>query len=510
MVEKNSILIRYYRNGDSIRSISKGLGLSRNTVRKHIRNHDKLRFELKTKEHLEVGLSTKPVYDSSKRKYRRLSESHRSLIDQCLKNNATKRSKGMHKQCMKKIDIYHYLCRKGHQIGYTTVCNYICKKGGLPKETFIKQLHRPGIGCEFDWGHVKLYIKGELHSLNIAVFTSCYSNYRWAKVFYRQDSLAFMQSHVDFIAHTNGVYKQYIYDNMRVAVARFVGAFEKEPTESLLELSNYYTFDFRFCNVRKGNEKGHVERSVEYVRRRAFSVQDSFESLSQANQYLLAQCNEINTIPQRLKNGANAKELLAQERSVLYPVAPAYQCFKTIHAKVDTYATVTVYQNRYSVPEELVGKLVKVHVFAEHLVVFYGDEQVCRHVRSYGANRWTLDMNHYLNTLYYKSGAVKGSLAFEQLDKDVKNLYFKHFSDSSKEFIGLLQYCKKHEICFSKVTGVEKRLQKITPNRISKDKIIALLEHNQNQVKTQNHKPDQIKQYALDYLAQITEYVNAQ
>ena len=123
MVEKNSILIRYYRNGDSIRSISKGLGLSRNTVRKHIRNHDKLRFELKTKEHLEVGLSTKPVYDSSKRKYRRLSESHRSLIDQCLKNNATKRSKGMHKQCMKKIDIYHYLCRKGHQIGYTTVCN---------------------------------------------------------------------------------------------------------------------------------------------------------------------------------------------------------------------------------------------------------------------------------------------------------------------------------------------------------------------------------------------------
>mgnify|MGYP001232618110 CR=1 FL=1 len=269
-----------------------------------------------------------------------------------------------------------------------------------------------------------------------------------------------MQSHVDFITHTDGVYKEYIYDNMRVAVARFVGAFEKEPTESLLELSNYYTFGFRFCNVRKRNEKGHVERSVEYVRRRAFNKEDSFDSLSETNQYLLAQCNQINTIPQRLKDGINAKELFTQERSVLYRVATAYQCFKVIHAKVDRYGTVTVYQNRYSVPEELVGKLVKVHIFTERLVMFYSDEQVCKHLRSYRANSWTLDINHYLNTLYYKGGAVKGSLALDQLDKEVKRLYFEHFTDNSKEFIALLQYCKKQQICFKKVTDAQKRLQK--------------------------------------------------
>lgn len=54
---------------------------------------------------------------------------------------------------------------------------------------------------------------------------------------------------------------------MKVAVKRFVGRQEKEPTEALLKLSTYYGFAFRFCN---GNEKGHVERSVEYIRRKAF------------------------------------------------------------------------------------------------------------------------------------------------------------------------------------------------------------------------------------------------
>ena len=54
---------------------------------------------------------------------------------------------------------------------------------------------------------------------------------------------------------------------MKVSVKRFVGPGEKAPTEALLQLSGYYGFNFRFCNVRRGNEKGNVERSVDKVKR---------------------------------------------------------------------------------------------------------------------------------------------------------------------------------------------------------------------------------------------------
>lgn len=48
---------------------------------------------------------------------------------------------------------------------------------------------------------------------------------------------------------------------MKVAVKRFVSRAEKEPTEDLLKLSMYYGFKFRFCNARRGNEKGHIEKN---------------------------------------------------------------------------------------------------------------------------------------------------------------------------------------------------------------------------------------------------------
>lgn len=53
-----------------------------------------------------------------------------------------------------------------------------------------------------------------------------------------------------------------VYDNMRVAVAKFIGKHQKEPTGALLDLRSHYGFTHRFCNARKGNEKGHVEHSV--------------------------------------------------------------------------------------------------------------------------------------------------------------------------------------------------------------------------------------------------------
>ncbi|MGI5876234.1 MAG: hypothetical protein ACOX6X_05385 [Dethiobacteria bacterium] len=48
-----------------------------------------------------------------------------------------------------------------------------------------------------------------------------------------------------------------VYDNTRVVVKKFVGPSEKEPTEALIKLSLYYGFNYRFCNVQAGWEKGN-------------------------------------------------------------------------------------------------------------------------------------------------------------------------------------------------------------------------------------------------------------
>ena len=84
-----------------------------------------------------------------------------------------------------------------------------------------------------------------------------------------------------------------VYDNMRVAVKSFVGG-DKKPTEALMKMSGFYCFEYRFCNVRAGWEKGHVERSVEYVRRKAFCLTDHFGDNILPRRHLNRVCMQVN------------------------------------------------------------------------------------------------------------------------------------------------------------------------------------------------------------------------
>ena len=473
----------YYRDGKSKSSISRELKISRKTVRSYIRKHEQKTGDYQVLKHLEKGLSSRPKYDVTTRTKVKLTEDIEEEIENCLKQNKQKINQGLRKQVMKKIDIYEYLLSKGYDIGYTTICNYVRKKEELGKESFIKQIYKPGEVCEFDWGDVKLFIDGKLQTFNMAVFTSAYNNYRWAKLFHRQNTLAFSQSHIDFFSHIQGVHKELVYDNMRVTIAKFVGRTEKQPTEALLELSNYYKFRFRFCNIRRGNEKGHVEKSVEYVRRKSFCIKDKFSNITEANKHLQKSCDKLNNTAQQLLKNKTANDLFKEEKLYLYESKIPYKSFKDEYAKVDKYSTIILYGNRYSVPDFLVGKLLDVRVFAEKIDVYYNAELVCTHVRSYGAHTWSLDINHYLTTLFRKPGALKGSMVFSQLSCEIKNIYKEYFIDESKDFIELLQYCKNNEINFETVEKAIKKVKQITPTNISKDKILSVIDKEKEPVK---------------------------
>ena len=510
MVDKNLILISYFRDGESKRSISRRLNINRKTVIKYIEEHEYLYGNAIGNSQLEEGLSNKSVYDSSLRVKIKLTQEIVQAIQVCLEGNLEKRNNGMSKQQMKKIDIYEYLRSKNYDIAYSTVCKYIRVYEQKTKEGFIKQIYSPGIVCEFDWGDVKLFISGKLQVLNLAVFTSAYSNHRWAKLFYRQDTLAFSQSHIDYFGQLNGVFRELVYDNMRVLIRKFVGHREKEPTDALLELSNYYKFGFRFCNIRKGNEKGHVEKSVEYVRRKSFSQDIHFSSLPQANTHLFKVLDRLNNSPQQLAGQKTANEMFEAEKPHLYKSAPPYKCFQDTNSKADKYSTVILLGNRYSVPDFLVGKLINIRVFAEKLDIYFNTELVCSHSRSYGAHTWTLNINHYLSTLFRKPGALKGSLALSQTDEKVKAIYNDYFSDDSREFIELLQYCKDKNLQFHAIEKAVEKLKKICPSGISKDKILAVVDKSKEMQSAQSgqSKDSEIYDYSQAMLKELTAILN--
>jgi predicted transcriptional regulator len=125
MVDKNRILISYYREGKSKSEISRMLKLSRKTVRKYIARHEQLFGPKIYDTLLEQGISSKPTYDTTNREKTKLTGVVTKEIDRHLRANREKRHRSMHKQQMKKADIHEWLLHEGYEIGYTTVCNYI-------------------------------------------------------------------------------------------------------------------------------------------------------------------------------------------------------------------------------------------------------------------------------------------------------------------------------------------------------------------------------------------------
>ena len=507
-VETNhQIILLYFREELSIRKIAKKFNISRAAVKARIVEYERFKNQPTNDQLDPISLKSKylnsgPAYDSSNRVKRRLSDEIIEVIEVCLKENETKRLEGRSKQQLRKVDIHEKILSAGYFIGYTTVSEYIRIRKSQVHEAFIKQGYGEGSICEFDWAEIKISIAGVYRRYFLAVFTSAYSNYRYADLFQRQDTLAFKESHINFFDHVGGVYHQMVYDNMRVAVAQFVGRTEKTPTEALLQLSRWYQFQWRFCNRAKGNEKGHVERSVDYIRRKVYGFKEKFESYSEARAYLLERVTELNTRPSSTGQ-QSPKTMFDNERKGLYSYPGLMECFSAETLRVDKYATITFGNNKYSVPDHLVGTMVLVKIYSEWLKIFDGDGVACEHKRLYGSHGWQIELNHYLCTLQHKPGAMAGSVALKQAPQWMQDMYKDHFIHDTRSFIELLQYCHLNNISDDKLKLSVERIIRQAPTHVMATHVMALLGNQEEEVPLASHFPDSIAVQSLENLIQL-------
>ena len=483
MADKQKMIIDGIRDGKSIRSISRKTGFHRKTISKYLKKYNEEKRKMinigKVSENEIIGdFVSPPKYDSSTRKPRKVSPDIIAEVEYYLQENRKKRSRGEHKQQYSKLDIHQELLNKGYNIGYTTICRYVNKLLETGKETFVKQDYKPGETCEFDWGEIKVFINDKNMKFNMAVFTTAYGSWYYARAFVYQKTRDLMEAHACYFDKIKGVHRTMVYDNMRTAVKRFVGRYEKEPTDALLRISAFYGFKYRFCNIASGNEKGHVEKGVGYIRNKAFVKRNSFNSINELNQYLEQVCDQLNNKPKKGKQGKTANELLQIERAYLFPVQARYDCSEYRNTRVDKLSTICVESCHYSVPEKYTGKIVQVKISTNKLIGFVDNKVICAHDKLIGKEQWSMNIDHYLKTLSRKPGAFSGSVAYQQMDDEIKNIFSRHFKEQVKDFIRLLIYMRDNHISIYEVQKVVEKMERINPRNITSDNIIALMERN--------------------------------
>ena len=454
-------ILHYYRVDEmSLREISRKTGADRKTVTRLINA-----YEAAIKKDPETGidefLAVRPKYTQRTSQPRIVRDSVKKEIDKWLRENERRRNNGMRKQCLKSKDIHRELLQKGLLVSYSSVCRYVRRKKRektiKPKDVYLRIHREPGLECEFDWGEVKLFIGGHPVTLMMAVFCFPYSKGRMAYLFHRQDTLAFMESHRNFFRDISGVPKIMVYDNMRVAVV--FDQSEKKPTVALQRMSTFYKYEWRFCNARAGWEKGNVERSVDFVRGRAFTTRVDFSTIEEAQEWLTMICQQINTesssSTSEEKTGTIQEELAALQS---YP--GEIGCFELFEYKVDKQSTICIKTNHYSVPDDMVGQTVIVQMYSEKIVIYdSAHRKVAQHIRSYGVNQWVVDINHYISTLMKKTSAIQYSEAFHQMPANMQVIYHKFFKDNGKEFLKLIKYVRDNDISYDEVVSAADQIR---------------------------------------------------
>jgi len=278
-------------------------------------------------------------------------------------------------------------------------------------------------------------------------------------------------------------------------------------------MENYYGFDHRFCNVRKGNEKGHVERSVEYIRRKAFVDKLDFETLEEANDHLLNKLVILNSKKSQYKE-ETMEERKDKELEHMLPYKLPMECYQMQEYRVDKSSTFCINTNHYSVPEKLVGEFIKAKMYANKIVVYHKNDVLCEHPRSYQFGQWILQLNHYLYTIKRKPGALAGSVALSQTSDFIQKLYRNHFEGTSnKEFIELLIYCKEHEISHETLSNHCNKLLQQGMKAVSKENLVHMLssdETHDQPISTPSAESSAITENSIALINQITKNLNTQ
>ncbi|WP_327097417.1 hypothetical protein OIE68_00600 [Nocardia vinacea] len=82
--------------------------------------------------------------------------------------------------------------------------------------------------------------------------------------------------------------------------------------------------------------------------------------------------------------------------------------------RVDRYSMVAARTDKYSVPIRFIGRSVRILLHASWLVVYDGRTEIARHERLIGKALTCVELDHYLEALIRKPGAMAGATAPEQ------------------------------------------------------------------------------------------------
>jgi transposase len=274
------------------------------------------------------------------------------------------------------------------------------------KEAFLRLETLPGEEAQADWasfGHIQ--VGNTKHKLWAFVMVLSHSRMVFVKYYYNCKMPFFLDGFQSAFEFFGGVPKKVLIDNLKTGVSQRIANCIQYNSD-FMNFCTYFLFEPRAVGVRKGNEKGKVERAIRYLRENFFGGK-ILTNIEELNSDVTNWCINVATT-RRIEAADNrlVSELYNFEKANLTKLKDVrYNTFERGFLQVSKYCYVRFENNFYSVPEEFSQKEVEYEASEQTLLLYFKQNRIAEHKRFWERNKYVLHPEHHKNLLKNKKKA---------------------------------------------------------------------------------------------------------
>jgi transposase len=285
--------------------------------------------------------------------------------------------------------------------------------GLLGHEIFVPQSYQLGGEAQVDWYEGWVQFDGVSRKMYVFCMRSMASGGAFHRAYPHATQQAFLEAHELAFAFFGGVFRVLRYDNLKSAVKKILRGHQREETARFIGFRSHWGFASEFCTPGEGHEKGGVEGEGGQFRRNYLVPVPNVQNLEELNLLMLSGSVEEQSRVISGRTQTIGALMLAEQEHLLSLAEERFDLASLHFPRINASGCVRVLTNFYSAPLAM-GISVQVKVYSAYVEIWYRAKCVARHERCYQRHQKVLQLDHYLDTLSKKPGALAGSTALEQ------------------------------------------------------------------------------------------------
>jgi len=312
------------------------------------------------------------------------------------------------------------LLRQGIDVSYPTLHRFAISELGFGKRRLTIPVADcgPGEELQLDTGRMGLLEPGEdgkRRRFKAFIFTSVLTRHRFVyPVFTEQTADAIEACEVAW-EYFGGIFRVIIPDNTK-AIVNIPDPLDPVINIAFQEYSQHRGFFIDPARVRAPQDKGRIERPFAFIENNFYPGR-TFADLADLNRQMEAWCEKVNARGRRHLGGAAPVTLFRSEKPYLLPLPVYVPEVYALHPRVvDLEGMVNLHNNRYSVPEDLIGRQVEVRETKEKVTILSGHAVAACHDRMEdGAGRRCVLPEHRYKGRAHRKGDLLPPLPEEKI-----------------------------------------------------------------------------------------------